>query len=81
MVVYSALAYARRSSAGCGGACIPEGIEFAFLTSVEVLVAVLIVSLGTKLWQELWFARGRRVGATGEVANVSSAGSGTPLHF
>ena len=47
IVVYTALAYARKFSAGCGGACIPGGLEFAFLVFLEVLAAALIVSLGT----------------------------------
>jgi hypothetical protein len=48
-VVYIGRAYARRLSAGCDGACPAEGLEFAFVVSLEVLVAVLIVSLGTAL--------------------------------
>jgi hypothetical protein len=49
IVIYTALAYARRFSAGCGGACPPEGLEYAFVVSLEALLAVLIVSLGTAL--------------------------------
>jgi Flp pilus assembly pilin Flp len=45
IVVYNALAYARRFSAGCDGACTAQGLEYGFLVCVEVLVAVLIVSL------------------------------------
>jgi hypothetical protein len=49
IVVYIALAYARTFSAGCHGACSPLGLEYAFLVSLGVLVAALIVSLGTAL--------------------------------
>ena len=49
IVVYVALAYARRFSAGCDGACNPEGLEYAFVMLPEMLVATLIVSLGTAL--------------------------------
>jgi hypothetical protein len=53
IVVYTALAYARRFSAGWGGASTPDGLEFAFLVSLQVLVAALIASLGTALFREL----------------------------
>ena len=49
IVVCIALTYARRFSAGCHGACSPQGFEYAFLVSLEILVALLIVSLGTAL--------------------------------
>jgi hypothetical protein len=49
ILVYLALAYARRFSAGCLGACSPQGLEYAFLVSLQVLIAALIVSLGTAL--------------------------------
>jgi hypothetical protein len=55
VVIYSALAYARRFSAGCGGACTPDGLEFAFVVSLQVLVAALIASLSTKLFAELGY--------------------------
>jgi hypothetical protein len=49
VVVYIALAYARRFSAGCDGACSPQGLEYAFLVSLQVLVAAVMVALGTAL--------------------------------
>jgi hypothetical protein len=55
IVVYIALAYARKFSAGCGGACPPSGFEFAFVVFLQVLAAALIVSLGAKLCQELGY--------------------------
>jgi hypothetical protein len=49
-IVYTGLAYARSAGAGCCGASMPAGIEFAFVVSVQVLVAVLIVFVGALLW-------------------------------
>ena len=65
IVVSAVLAYARKFSAGCGGACSPEGLEYAFLISLQVFVAAFIVFLGTKLYQELWPGGHRRLDATG----------------
>jgi hypothetical protein len=65
IVVYSALAYARRFSAGCGGACSPEGLEYAFLVSLQVFVAAFIVFLGTKLYHEVWYGGSHSLDATG----------------
>lgn len=58
IVVYTALAYARRFSAGCDGACPPQGLEYAFVVSLEALVAVLIVSLGAAIVR--WLPSPRR---------------------
>jgi hypothetical protein len=60
IVVYTALAYARRFSAGCDGSCPPQGLEYAFVVSLEALAAVLIVSLGTALVR--WLPSPRRNG-------------------
>jgi len=60
IVVSSALAYARRFSAGCNGACPPQGLEYAFVVSLEALIAVLIVSLGAAMVR--WLPAPRRNG-------------------
>jgi hypothetical protein len=65
IVVYSVLAYARRFSAGCDGACSPEGLEYAFLVSLEVFVAASIVFLGAKLYHEVWYGDSHSLDATG----------------
>jgi uncharacterized membrane protein len=71
IVVYTGVVYARSFSAGCCG-FLPSGPEYAFLVSLEVLVTVLIVFLGTKLFQ--WSGRCHRLDAPAEVSRVSSAG-------
>jgi hypothetical protein len=70
IVVFTGLAYARSvSGGGCCGASMPGGLEFAFLVSVEVLVAALIVSLGALVW---WLPspEGKRPNLEGAVARA-----------
>ncbi len=51
-VVYTGVVYLRSFGGGCCGISTPGGLEFAFLISLEVLVAALIVFLGALVWSE-----------------------------
>jgi hypothetical protein len=51
IVAYTLVGYLRSFGGGCCGISMPGGLEFAFLVSLQVLAAALIVSLGALVWR------------------------------